>query len=199
MHREIPLTHRGEVITHALVDADDYERLAPFPWHLSSNGYARRHEPKGTHHSEGQRVIYMHREVMGLGYVPYDGRQIDHLNKNKLDNRKANLEVVHYRKNLARRRGNTFGVFFKSHDQLWLVRYGQATLAYFHTFEEATDARAEVADIVARWRGINANATTGHPAKNSAPRPEGQRALKARPAREGNEARDREVSKESNA
>lgn len=73
----------------ALVDPDDYDLLSKFHWHLKqSNGcfYALRRAYKN-----GYRFwIRMHREVMRapLGFV------VHHKNRNTLDNRKSNLEVL---------------------------------------------------------------------------------------------------------
>jgi hypothetical protein len=77
---------------YALVDDDDYERVAMFAWKAKPNGngthvYAVRTE-KGA---DGvTRDIRMHRFVLG-----YDGDQdVDHINRIPLDNRKQNLRVA---------------------------------------------------------------------------------------------------------
>lgn len=60
MTREITLPGRhGAVRGVALVDDEDYERVAPHRWYLSANGYAR-----GM--IEGRWVL-LHRHVLGLG------------------------------------------------------------------------------------------------------------------------------------
>lgn len=61
-----------------LVDQEDYERLVEYSWRVHSKGYA-----------VTSRGILMHRMLM----IPEDGKQIDHINGDKLDNRKANLRV----------------------------------------------------------------------------------------------------------
>lgn len=79
--REIKLT-RGKV---AIVDDEDYERLAAFKWHAypsPSTFYAKRSTPK----IEGpQKTIYMAREVMRTE------RFVDHRDGNGLNNQKYNL------------------------------------------------------------------------------------------------------------
>ena len=84
----IPLrTCDGSIWAYALVDLEDYERLAGFTWHgvTSATGtvYARR----------GQRPnVYMHRAIMGL--AAGDGLEVDHFDGDGLNNRRVNLRVV---------------------------------------------------------------------------------------------------------
>jgi len=66
-----------------LVDDDDYEVLKDFKYHITYKGYACRSKwsPK--------KNIYIHREILGAK----KGEQIDHINRDKLDNRKCNLRI----------------------------------------------------------------------------------------------------------
>jgi len=74
----IPLT-QGEF---AIVDSEDYDYLSQWKWYCS-NGYAVRVE-----YTKKDRVaILMHREVN----VTPDNLYTDHINQNRLDNRKSNL------------------------------------------------------------------------------------------------------------
>lgn len=87
----VPLVkRRGEVVAHALIDAADAPAVTPHVWHAlkSTTGhlYAYRHIRLA-----GRRyLVSMHREVLGL---PPKGRHIeaDHVNRDTLDNRRANL------------------------------------------------------------------------------------------------------------
>jgi hypothetical protein len=65
----------------ALYSPEDAELIRVFRWHLSSSGYAR--SKKGG---------LMHRLILGL--KPGDPRQGDHINGDRLDNRRENLRVV---------------------------------------------------------------------------------------------------------
>lgn len=81
--REIPLT-KGRV---ALVDDADYERIAFYRWHCTSNGYAARTTRVGD--VVTQSYVLMHREVLGFPPEPH----IDHADGDKLNNCRANLRA----------------------------------------------------------------------------------------------------------
>ena len=85
MTKSITLPH-GEM---ALVDDEDFERLNQYKWHVV-HGYAVRKIGAAT------PTIRMHREIIK---TPAD-MQVDHINRNRLDNRKANLRVVTKSENL---------------------------------------------------------------------------------------------------
>ena len=82
--KKIPLTH-GKF---ALVDDEDFDFLNQWKWHLSDGGYAQRNNL--TRIGVGKyknRMLKMHRVV---NETP-DKLFTDHINRNKLDNRKCNL------------------------------------------------------------------------------------------------------------
>lgn len=89
MAREIPLTRER----FAIVDDADYETLAQHLWHYMTVGYAGRDE-------DGRRVL-MHRAILNAP----DGLQVDHINHDGLDNRRANLRLVTRAQNEQNRRG----------------------------------------------------------------------------------------------
>lgn len=92
MTREIPLT-RGQF---ALVDEDDYAWLLQCnSWQCSNAGYAVSHKDK--------KLYYMHRLIMN---PPID-MVVDHINGNKIDNRKKNLRVCTQSQNHMNRSANS--------------------------------------------------------------------------------------------
>lgn len=87
MPKQIQLT-QGKTAT---VDDEDFEYLSQFKWcahKIRNTFYAERCVllPNGKHIQ-----IYMHREIMGL--KTGDIRQVDHRNRNGLDNQKFNLRI----------------------------------------------------------------------------------------------------------
>lgn len=79
MPKQIPLTN-GEF---AVVDDEDYLFYSKWSWKKHRGGYAVRTKGKNG-------IYYMHRSITNAK----DGYQVDHINGNKLDNRKCNLRVV---------------------------------------------------------------------------------------------------------
>lgn len=114
----------------ALVDDDDYEMLSKFTWRVSGEGqYA-------------VATIFMHRLVMGHEPDKY----VDHINRQRLDNRKQNLRWATKAQNNANRgvysktgyrgvkeKSDGFYAFISKHGNM--MRFGP-----FQTIEEAADA-----------------------------------------------------------
>ena len=101
----------------AIVDDEDYEFLSQWKWCYHANGYAIRNY-KG-------RSIQMHRVV---NHTPA-GFQTDHINMDKLDNRKCNLRSVTRGENNQNRpaaRNSTSkykGVHFSNRDGVWIGQF----------------------------------------------------------------------------
>lgn len=71
----------------ATIDREDFDKVKSYKWSLSSNGYAVRGvKIKGTRKTN---IVLMHREILGL--TIQESPQVDHINRNKLDNRRENL------------------------------------------------------------------------------------------------------------
>jgi hypothetical protein len=88
MSKEIKLT-QGKV---TIVDAEDYDFLSQWKWYCDGGGYARRNSPRG----DGKRVaILMHRFILDAP----KGVEIDHRNRDTLDNRKSNLRLCNREEN----------------------------------------------------------------------------------------------------
>lgn len=71
----------------AMVDDCDYERASAHKWRLA-RGYAM----TGGGRLRGQKTecIPLHRFILS----PEPGQQLDHINRNRLDNRRSNLRVA---------------------------------------------------------------------------------------------------------
>jgi hypothetical protein len=96
-------TKRGQKI---LVDDEDYELVSQYVWHFSSR-YVKTNLKKtadGKHHT-----LVIHKLILD---VP-PGMEVDHINRNTLDNRRANLRIctrAENCRNRQRRSNNISGV-----------------------------------------------------------------------------------------
>lgn len=91
--QRIPLT-RG---LFAIVDDDDYEKLAAHKWCANKANYNAIYAIRGIWDKEEKKTVFvsMHRVIMGAS----KGQQVDHINGDKLDNRKANLRLCESKEN----------------------------------------------------------------------------------------------------
>jgi hypothetical protein len=137
--RTIPLANNKGV---AIVDDADYDRLNARRWCNNGHGYAVRTQRDSDGHA---RRIYLHHEVLGVPSPDV----IDHINGNKLDNRRANLRVVTPSENLQNvrhpSRNNKSGFLGVSKDgRRWRaqlrVNKRQVHVGLFGTPEEAHQA-----------------------------------------------------------
>lgn len=92
--REIPLTQGMS----AVVDDEGFEFLNQYHWFFdSATGYAR-----GAIKTDGVwKKTGMHQLILG---TPPRGFEVDHINRNKLDNRRENLRFVTKKQNQANRK-----------------------------------------------------------------------------------------------
>lgn len=94
--KEIPLTNGGV----ALVDDDDYERVMQHKWRLH---VMRRYKGRIWAYASAsidRKTILMHRFIMD---VP-KGAHTDHINGDRLDNRRSNLRICSREENMRNRR-----------------------------------------------------------------------------------------------
>lgn len=141
----IPVRGRSGLRCYALCDPDDFVELNQWAWTLHRGGYVAR---VGI----GKKSILMHRVIMGLeprGTVQVS-LEVDHINGDRLDNRKQNLRVVtraENAQNLRPRDGGTSrfrGVSFDRRAGKWraevTIFYKKHYLGLFDTEDEANAA-----------------------------------------------------------
>ena len=141
--REIPLT-RGKI---ALVDDVDFEKVSAHKWCYMTAGYAARSVAAGGK----RKLVYLHRFIL----EPSKGKHVDHVDGNKLDNRRSNLRVCTHqenRRNSKHYASNTSGhkgVAFDSYTGNWkaYINIDGVTvhLGRFPTAELAAEHRNSVA------------------------------------------------------
>lgn len=136
----------GNSIKYVLVDNQDYDKVSQFNWSLVTKGYAITGGRGAT--------MAMHRFILGL--VKEDKIEVDHVNGNKLDNRKSNLRLAtpsQNRWNTTKRKHNTSGykgVYY--HYGKWQARIGinyrEITLGTFNKPEKAAEAYNDAARVL---------------------------------------------------
>lgn len=81
---DIPLFGRGKVTGYAIIEPEDWELVRDFRW-FKDHGYASACVP-------GSKRVRMARLIVGL--KPGGTLCVDHINRDRLDNRRSNLRVV---------------------------------------------------------------------------------------------------------
>ena len=93
---EVPLFNgRRDCVGVALIDEEDMEVVSGFRWFIR-DGYA---SATFTFTHTRMHTVYMHRLIVR----PDPGLVVDHINGNRLDNRRCNLRAITQAKNLAHR------------------------------------------------------------------------------------------------
>jgi hypothetical protein len=122
-----------------LVDEADAESVVAYRWRLSPYGYAQRSFKRGA----VKTYQSLHRQLLGLAFG--DGLEVDHINGDRLDNRRENLRIVTKAEQAqnAQRHGRRIarGVCFHRGNRKWMA-YGYSAgrivhLGYFTDVEEA--------------------------------------------------------------
>lgn len=86
-------TGKHGVDKQVLVDDDDYLILSQYHWYVTTYGYATRM----VNIDDKRTSIQMHRQIMN---APKD-KEVDHINHDKLDNRKVNLRICTKSQNMS--------------------------------------------------------------------------------------------------
>jgi len=153
MVKEIPVT-RGMV---ALVDDEDYERLASVKWHAVSAGspgkfYARRTVgPKGA-----KKTLSMHQVIAQT----QKGMHTDHINNNGLDNRRSNLRVCTPSQNHMNKKAQSNsktgcpGVCFQKREQKYRARIKVGGVEkHIGLYADLDDAKSAYRAEALKWFG----------------------------------------------
>lgn len=134
--RILLLKKSGEFAGECLIDASDVDLVSKYKWHMTSHGYCATRGKNGS--------FYVHRLVLGCDEI------VDHINMDKLDNRRSNLRKCVQSQNLANtglRVNNTSG-----YKGVYLFKGGPKfcaqitknrvvhTLGVFDTAEQASEA-----------------------------------------------------------
>jgi len=135
---------KGIEIGETYFDFEDYERIKKYKWCINSNGYV-------VSYMKG-KIIYLTKFLLN----PLKGVQIDHKNRNKLDNRRRNLRLATHQqnqinKNLSKFNKSGYSGIFISHGK-WVaqIKINKKTthIGTFASKEEAVLARINKASEI---------------------------------------------------
>lgn len=129
---------------YALVDNEDFEFI--------SNS-VKRWRFNGNYVVGGWPLVSMHRLVMNAK----KGQQVDHINRNKLDNRKENLRFCTHSQNQMNskpRRDIPKGIHWRDSRKAWIVRIGlNGKLQWVGYFKELVKAKTAYYNAVKKYHG----------------------------------------------
>jgi hypothetical protein len=118
-----------------LFNAEDFPLVSLRTLHISRSGYAVTHQGRG----EATASVLAHRLLMGCSADDV----VDHINRDKLDNRRHNLRVVSQFEN-AQNRGDIRGYHWAPRSGKWRAQINaggrRVYLGYFNTSEDAAAA-----------------------------------------------------------
>lgn len=136
--------HKNDEIAKTIIDIEDIDKVEKYKWYLSG-GYAR----------NAVFAIRLHNLI--LNFTVCDNQTIDHINRDRLDNRKSNLRIVNYSENAinkGKQSNNTSGYvgvsFDKNRDKYAphiKINRKKIFLGRYKTIEEAIAVRIE-AEII---------------------------------------------------
>lgn len=138
-----------------LIDYEDFEKVSKYYWTKATKGYAIK---------SGNRTP-MHRFVLGLsGNKSLQYKiEVDHINRNKLDNRKSNLRIVSRQENMYNKseyKNNTSGVKgvkWNKNRQKWQVQINhnkkRIHLGLYSDLEEAKQVRLQAEEKYFKIKG----------------------------------------------
>ena len=131
----------GNFKNNFIIDKEDVVLISKYKWNINSTGYCRCSELK----------IDIHRFLLNLN--SFNGDYVDHINGNRLDNRKCNLRIVTNQQNHFNLTNNGLGnnnrkgVSFRKDRNKWrayiTIDGKQISLGLFETEEEAIKIRIE--------------------------------------------------------
>ena len=126
----------GNIKQVALIDIEDIEKLKQYSFRTHNKGYIST-SIKG-------KTKYLHQIIYGN---VEEGFEIDHINRNKLDNRKCNLrkckhiDNTHNRVKANKYRQQGITKLKRLKTKPYHVRVANKHIGYYATIEEATQAR----------------------------------------------------------
>ncbi len=121
---KIKLERRNGDVYWCVIDKEDYEKVKNYRWYCNSSGYAVT--------ANSGHVMRLHSVILDCHLSKLSGYTIDHINRNRLDNRKCNLRICTHSENTQnqKRKSTLFkGIYFNKSNNKWrsLIRMNGIT------------------------------------------------------------------------
>lgn len=127
-----------------IFDKEDYNKIKNFCWRKSKKGYAETTVPIEEKSKYKKKYLFAHNLIL-------ENIGIDHINKNRLDNRKLNLRMASSSENGKNKKvyktntSGISGVVWNKKNKKWIAKicynYKQKFLGSFNNLEDAIIAR----------------------------------------------------------
>ena len=127
----------GDTKKRVCIDTTDVKKVVDHStaWYLSSNGYV-------FLTAWNRPTQYLHKLILS---TDFDGFVVDHINGNKLDNRKQNLQLITPRQNIAKaKNGSVYGtnIILDRNFRVRVIHKGKSVhIGRYDSLEEAKTAR----------------------------------------------------------
>ncbi len=128
------ISKNNEIIAKILIDIEDIDKINKYSWRLNEKGYivTNINKKKVRLHN-----LILNRDTSNPKIV------CDHINRNKLDNRKSNLRIVSQSEN-NKNRQMPKGKYYTKRNNKWQAYYiknkRMHNIGYYNTEEEAKEA-----------------------------------------------------------
>lgn len=103
---EIDLLGNNGQNKYLKIDKKDYALIMDYKWFLNGQGYPYTFKNELSGQNFGKRGLTLHRLLFSNEYIE-KGYVIDHINRDKLDNRRNNLRIITQKENSYNRTKNT--------------------------------------------------------------------------------------------
>jgi hypothetical protein len=143
---------------HTIISIEDYERVKTRSWAYHKSEYQER-----AVSYDGRGTTYLHHFILNVTGAELRklGKEVDHANRNTLDNRQNNLKIVTHLENMwnSKRHIESIGVCYHSASGLWIAYVsfpygGRVSLGYWRTEARAKEISAMGKELQATCSGI---------------------------------------------
>lgn len=146
----IPVKRNNKFYGIIKIDYADRDMFKEFKWHISAAGYVIRAQLSKI--NKLRPPLFLHREILKAP----KGKVVDHINHNKLDNRRSNLRICSQAENTQNtkvyknNKSGYTGVFYNKHIrgkkwQAMITLNNKQYIKYCATREEAIKERKKLA------------------------------------------------------